>query len=385
MSAARAVFSDISGSPIAQRLLFVLIGFQIILFTTYVFDSAGTLEAVRNNTYTCWPFFQECAQWYVLDVKPSYSQTAWYALMFLLQGAALWALSRGAWLRAQLLYSVTLLSQMVLIFVLSYEAGEAYAYYHALLSLIVLFAPVRAGALVVVGLYVLGGAVEVFNLVTIGREAGEVLPLIPQPLTLVYISSAIALSLIGSWYLLSEDRRYRIGALCLMTLFHVYAGITFDFYYMLFIVPVIWVLFYERPLHDARALRIALGLLALLACLQVWIVGMAHTVNYTFARQHGGVAVSFPTTSGVSNYTVHYQDGTEKSITNEWNRKPCRCSPYTRWFELRNICRAPGVERISWTLDVTAPRFLWHRVVDVENACDLQFRWYGGNDWIRAQ
>ncbi|TSC86215.1 MAG: hypothetical protein G01um10148_721 [Parcubacteria group bacterium Gr01-1014_8] len=381
--------SEFLPSENARILFFIALAYQMFLFATFVGDDAGTVQAYQSNVYTCWPFFQQCGEWYFLNLKQyGYSQTALYGFLFILQTVALFAAIRGRWLAAHGIFLLTWLWEAFFLLVLSYEAGEAYSYLHLLLSAVLLFAACKewtARALVVF-LYVLGGVTEFYRAYILDGLPKD-MPLIPAGVELWFVHGAFALQWIGVWYLLSKDARYRRGVLSVFVAFHVYAGVVFEQYYMLLIVPILPALFWfdvpaKKPsgTYIWRMAIICLGLLMMHA----WIIFALHSRSFTFARPHLGIATYFPATSGVSLATVRYEDGTEKVIKGAWQNRPCRCSPYTRWFELKALCRGePPIREIFWSLDLSFAHEPLHRVIETANVCALDFSIFQTNDWIQ--
>ena len=59
-----------------------------------------------------------------------------------------------------------------------------------------------------------------------------------------------------------------------------------------------------------------------------------------------------------------------------------RCDPYARWFQLNQIClRDPDVESVAWTFDHSINGGPFYRIVDVQDACQLQYKPLEHNAW----
>ena len=132
---------EICTNRTVQTLWWILLAYQVLLFTLFLGDDAATTNAFVSNQYTCWPWLPQCGEWYVLSLKPVMSQSLWYATLFVLQCGAFLAALKERWRLAIGLFATLLAWEAVLVFLLSYEAGEAYIYMHLLLGGIVLFLP----------------------------------------------------------------------------------------------------------------------------------------------------------------------------------------------------------------------------------------------------
>jgi hypothetical protein len=61
-----------------------------------------------------------------------------------------------------------------------------------------------------------------------------------------------------------------------------------------------------------------------------------------------------------------------------------RCDPYEWWARLHTQCeRDPAVSRIAFTFDHSVNGGPFYRIVDAENICDLDYRLFRHNEWIR--
>lgn len=378
---------EIEASRIVRLLFAFLIGYQILLFSTLVANDAGTLNALAQNAHTCWPYFQSCDRLFFLTSNPyGFTQGLFYACVFLMQLSALISVARGKLVYAHFIFVLTLIWEAVLVLLISYEAGEAYIYYHLLLSLIILFFPNKLWhtRALIVGAYVLGALIEYHRTFILGDMPWN-MPFVADVLRPWVVNTAVALQGLGVWYLLSSSARYRRGVILALCAFHVYAGAIFDQYFFLLIAPLLYIVFWDdespsRP--QGRALALVAVFFILIVTVHAWIVVASDTRSFTFARPHLGIATFFPSTSGVSVATIERESGSEV-VRKEWQSRPCRCSPYTRWFELKSLCRHdPTIRGIKWTLDLELGQRAMHRVIDVLDVCAVEFSSVAPNTWI---
>lgn len=384
-------WDEIRSNRALQALWWVLLAYQVLLFTVFLGDDAATTNAFVANQYTCWPWLPHCGEWYFLSLKPALSQTIWYIGLFLLQGAAFAAALKHRWHRAMALFTLLISWEAVLVFLLSYEAGEAYIYMHLLLSAILIALPLKryTAQLSLILVYILGACMEWYRYWYLAGGESFKLPLLSASQSVWMLSVVVAIQIIGIGYLLSRDMRYRRSVLLILIALHAYGALSFDENYFLLIVPVLLILFWEyEPLprrERQHTIVLALGA-AVLVAIHVWIFLASASVNFTFARPHLGISTYFPETSGVSEARITYIDGTTKDIRSSWTNRPCRCSPYSRWFEIKKMCEYDAnIAAISWTLDLSLQRGEWSRVIDVDNVCALEFHVFSGNSWISSR
>ena len=62
-----------------------------------------------------------------------------------------------------------------------------------------------------------------------------------------------------------------------------------------------------------------------------------------------------------------------------------RCDPYAKWFRIQQICKRPEVESVEWKFDHAVNGAPFRRIVDVRDACRLDYEPLAHNDWIRTQ
>ena len=84
-----------------------------------------------------------------------------------------------------------------------------------------------------------------------------------------------------------------------------------------------------------------------------------------------------------STITEHFENGDTNTRvqTNAVARN--RCNPYNYMFLIRQRCEE-DVERIAWHFDHSINGDPFLRIVDVENACDLEYKPFSRNSWIKS-
>src|SRR5262245_48869850 len=72
---------EIEASPPLRWLCVALLVAFFQTFHDWAHDSFVTARTAAHGSHQCWPYFQGCGKWYVLDALPrAYSQTTLYAL-----------------------------------------------------------------------------------------------------------------------------------------------------------------------------------------------------------------------------------------------------------------------------------------------------------------
>src|SRR3954467_1026261 len=68
--------SEIEGEPIIQLALGGLLLSIFLGLSRWFYSHSISISAYNDNTYLCWPYFQDCGRWYFLQALPEgYSQT----------------------------------------------------------------------------------------------------------------------------------------------------------------------------------------------------------------------------------------------------------------------------------------------------------------------
>lgn len=382
-------WEEISSNRSLQVIWWILLAYQVLLFSVFLGDDAGTTNAFVANQYTCWPWLPQCGEWYFLSLKPALSQTVWYVTLFALQGAAFAAAFKQRWYLALSLLAVLLTWESILVLVLSYEAGEAYIYMHLVLGAVLLALPAKRYTLqlCIILVSVLGALMEWYRYWYLAGGASFKLSLLTAGQSVWMISLVFVVQAVGIFYLLSRNNRYRRGVLLVLLALHAYGALSFDEHYFVLMLPVLLALFWDHEsppyLSKLNVVILATGAVLILI-VHLWIFAASASLNFTFARPHLGISTYFPQTSGVSQARIMYTDGTTEDVRSTWTDRPCRCSPYSRWFELKNRCRYDErIASISWTLDLSLQRGKWSRVIDVPNVCSLDFSVLQPNNWIQ--
>jgi hypothetical protein len=79
---------------------------------------------------------------------------------------------------------------------------------------------------------------------------------------------------------------------------------------------------------------------------------------------------------------IYFKDGTNKEIKLESKIAMYSCDPYEEWFKIKRLCNPEKVEKVEWTYDHSLNGDKYKRIVDVENACLLNYKAFSHNKWI---
>lgn len=87
----------------------------------------------------------------------------------------------------------------------------------------------------------------------------------------------------------------------------------------------------------------------------------------------------------ISNATYYFEDETTETETHTSMSARNRCDPYQYWFRFNEICEhKPEVERVAWTFDHSINGNSFLRIVDLEDACSVDYSPFGRNEWIKT-
>jgi hypothetical protein len=385
--------SEIEDSKILQWVYgAILLGFYVTFFD-WVASSNLTVERVVNGTHLCWPFFQNCGDFYFLSSLPyGYTQTTLYAFLFAVMLLAVLAVWIKDWILAHMLMMILFLWELLAMF-LSMSFSANYWYFHLTYTAILLFIPYKLFFLrfTFVFFYFLAGSVKIHSGWILGTYFSSLqtgLPIFPDVLIPLITNLVIFAEIVGSWFLFSSRWLLQRAALAYFTIFHLYSGVIVKYIYPTIVLPLLLILFVplyqkEEPPWNLKALFGWVLVIFLLGLQSIsWFI--PGDVKLTLEGNYYGLYMFEANHQCVSTAKVYHTDGSVEKGRIESDSARNRCDPYRRWFRLRQICeRGEEVERISWQFDHSINGGPFYRIVDEENICVLTYKPFRHNEWIR--
>ena len=396
----RRVFSinEIEKEPILQIALGALLLSVFLGLSRWFYSHTFSVSAYTDNVYTCWPYFQDCGRWYFLQALPEgYSQSIFFMGVYALMVLAAYFMYRKEWTLVHMALSVVWVCKFIILFILTSQLAANFDYYDTLLLFVVLFLPSKLffARLAFVLFYFLSSTIKIHEgwiLGTYFTTLSTGLPLFGNALAPLVTNLVIFMQIVGVWFLFSSKKLFQRTALIYFILFHLYSGILVGFRYPTIALVMLLVLFALPPVQSVlvpRATKRALAgwlFVALLFVIQfIPIIVIRGDQKMTLEGNYYGFFMFEANHQCISRSTVHFSNGTTRESIRESSDSTWRCDPYELWFVNHNRCeRNPEITHIEWTFDHSINGGPFYRMVDVEDACALEYKAFSHNEWIRV-
>jgi hypothetical protein len=393
----RRVFSieEIEFSRVLQWFFWALLFGFYVTFDNWVLHPGLTAQAFAANKYSCWPYFQNCGIFNILSVLPyGYSQTTLYAFLLGVMFLAAYLAWKKDWVLAHMAMVVLFIWEFLVVFVFSAQFSGNYDYYHVIMGLIFLFIPNKDFFLkiVFVILYFLAGTIKIHEGWILGTYFSSLttgMPLFPNWSIPLLTNFVIFLEICGAWVLLSSRKLLQRGAVLFFVIFHLYSTCLVAFHYPAIVMPFLLILFgplFTQPeIPRNRRALIGWGFVGLLFMLQFISILIPGDVKMTNEGNKFGLYMFEANHQCASQADVYKGGIMIDRIEKESISARNRCSAYDIWFRLQQICkRDRKVERISWIFDHSVNGGPFYRIVDVDDACALEYKILGHNTWIKT-
>lgn len=394
----RTLFSvhEIEGSPILQIALGALLLSFFIGLSRWFYSESFSVSAYLDNTYTCWPYFQSCGEWYFLQSLPfGYSQNIVFMAVFALMALAAYCMYTRRWTLVHAIMLALWIFKAVILFGLTQQLAANYDYYDTALLFVILFLPHKLffARLTFVLFYFLAATIKIHEGWVLGSYFTSLatgLPVFGNDLSPVVTNLVIIMQIVGSWLLFSAKPSLRYIALGYFILFHLYSGVFVGFRYPTVALVMLLVLFGIKwkeshvavPL-DRRSLA-GWCFVAILFVLQFIPISIPGDQKLTLEGNYYGLFMFEANHQCVSRTVTHYRDGTSYEKVKQSADAKWRCDVYEYWFAIKNHCnRDAKTERIEWTFDHSINGGPFYRIVDTKDACELSYKPFVHNEWIR--
>lgn len=385
---------EIARSRTLQLAAGVLLLGWLLEFQSWFRFPDFTLNAVRDGLHLCWPWFQSCGEWYFLTTGTlGYSQSVLYAGLWALMALALLALVYRKYAYMHAIFFV-LFAWEVLGMFFAYRFAVNYWYFHLLMAALFLCARGKLAFLrvAVVVFYVFAGIIKLTPSWISGEyfsALSQGLYLFPDMLIPVATGAVILMELVLVWYLLSSRREYRLSVLAILFVFHTYSVIYVGFTYPTVVLPMVLVVFLS---NEEVRIRVRTFMRSIAGTV---IVGFFVAVHLVPLFIHGDVRITLEGNKyGNYMFRANYQCESRATFVHTSGRAVVkdstsffanyRCDPYGHYFYLKQMCvNDETIERIAWTFDTAVDGSPFMRIVNVENACELEYTPFLHNEWIR--
>ncbi|MFZ2593209.1 MAG: hypothetical protein WAX38_00350 [Minisyncoccia bacterium] len=367
-----------------------------VAFSDWSKSNALTVETLRQGGATCWPYFQNCTDYYFLSNLPyGYSQTTLYmGLMgvLLLIG---YCIQKKEWILAHMLLFIPYLWHGACVFFLTHQYGGNYDYYLFTFTTVLLFVShkeyfVKAA---LVSFYFLSTAAKIHEAWVLGTYFTPLiggLPYFPDWSVPFLTNQLIFMEMVGAWVLLSNRPILQKAVAAYFIFFHLYSGILVGYRYPTTVLPTLIIVFalfykYQNPPVDKKSIAGWL-LVGLLFCAQSVPFFIPGDQKFTLEANRIGLYMFESNHQCVSTGTLETMYGEKIDITNFSSAARNRCDPYDYLQRIQYACtHTKDVKQVRWTLDHSINGGPFYREVDVENACALTYYAWSHNEWIKFQ
>jgi hypothetical protein len=375
--------------------LFIFDLFQT--FSRWINDNFTTLNYIKNNLAVCPPYFQDCLRYYFLDNTPvSYGQNILYMILGIFLFLALYFLYVKDYNKFLLFVSVPFLYKIFYQYFLTYLVPGNYNVLGIFFGLVLLFSTYKIFYLrvLLVSFYFCAAVVKIHE----GYFTGSVfsslnlgVPLIPN-IFLSYVGILFfLLCIIAPVFLLfSKNKNTKLISLIMLTCFHLYSITMVSFRYPILIIPILWLLFYfekEDFVLDKKYLKdyFSIFIIGFMFSLQVIPLFIKGDERLTGEGYRYGYYMYDGNHQCESVKNIYFKDGANKIIKLENKIAMNSCDPYEEWFKIKRLCNPEKVEKVEWTYGHSLNGDKYKRIVNVENACLLNYKAFSHNKWINEK
>lgn len=366
-----------------------------ITFYGWIFSPAISLSTAAKGEHVCWPYFQSCERLFFLESVTDYSQSMFYAALYGLMLVAVYCIKKREWVLTHAILLLCWLWKFLVIFVLSKMTKANFDYYDIVLGAALLFLPHKLffARLLFAFLYFLASTIKIHEgwiLGTYFTTLQNGLPLFPDAIAPLVTSGVILLQIIGGWFLMSQKTLRQRAVLWIFVLFHLYSIILVGYRYPTTALTMLLVLFGPgyTPLRPPVDRKSVVGWAMVIALVAVQMIGyiIPGDQKLTLEGNAYGLFMFEANHQCRSTATFFLKDGTRVTDSRDNTSARYRCDPYDIWFRLKQKCRKrDDIKSIAWTFDHSINGGPFRRIVDVLDACSLEYHPFSRNTWIRDE
>ncbi len=378
---------EIENSKVLQIFaIFLLVGFWLSFEHWIGFDTART-----SHNPLCWPFFQSCTDWYIIDSKlpDGYSQNIFYSGLFGFIFGGLYLAYFQRWKGVYLILWILFLWKCYITFT-SFYTRPNFELYHTIFTLIFLCVPHKKFFLRLsdIWFYFLAAAVKFHPGWILGTYFTSLqlgMPIFPDSLAPVWTNVLIFIQLFGVWFLFSQNKIWRSGILLILVGFHLYSAILVGYRFPFMAGVPLLILFAYEPLSK---LQVPIDKKSILGWCVIVFLFIAQMISHLIPGDEkitleGNFYGQF---MFEANHQCVYRVKEKETVLNHGsiNSARQRCDPYTILSQFKRVYCVDGGTPKSWTLDHSINGGPFYRVVDVPDLCTLEYKPFGRNSWINA-
>jgi hypothetical protein len=368
-----------------------------ITFDKWFFQDTITKEAFADGLSRCWPYFQSCTEWHILQTLPhGYSQPILYMVLFGLLALAVFLMHKKDWVLAQMVALPLFLWHFLMVFVLTQQYAANYEYFLFLFGFILFFLPHKEFFLKVslALLYFCAATLKLNDGWLLGTYFSAMkggLPIFGENMIPVWTNLVILMQIVGVWFLFCKNKLVQRLTLFFFATFHLYSGVLVGYMYPVTVFPTLMILFgawyrhAETPL-DKRAIP-GFVLITAMVIIQFTPFMVEGDHRSTLEANKYGLFMFEANHQCDSTAVFTLVDG--RTETKHWQTDSARfrCDPYKYFTKMQHICTYNDVpvQSASWTFDHSINGGPFMRIVDEDDACGLEYKPFEHNEWIKIE
>lgn len=367
----------------------IMLGFYVT-FNSWMLNFGTTTRAVRQQSYLCWPLFQDCSSLIWLSTLPDgYSQTTLYMCLFGVMIAGVYMMYEQRWEVVHGCLVVLFLAKLYFMLV-NYQLKGNYDYYHNVFCLIYLLFPSKKFFLrfVLVFFYFLSTATKIHPSWVAGQYFTALqtgLPLFPAGTEALATNLVIFMEMIGAWFLFSRHVILQRAVFYFFVVFHLYSGILVGYRYPATVLPPLIILFgpwFKPPAFIPMGKGAIPGwsLMGLLCIGQMVPHLIRGDEKLTLEGNFFGL---YMFEANHQCYVTVQRPGEPPRKMTSVNARD-RCDPYEYWFRAKHSCNSPNDE-ISMVMGHSINGGPFREIVNEKNICKLEYTPFMHNSWIKDE
>lgn len=377
-----------------KALAFVIVFDMIITFSDWIKDNYVTLSSAKNNIAVCPPYFQSCLDYYFLDSTPyGYGQNILYMFLGTILFASLYFLYTEDYKKFAYFMSIPLLFKFMMLYIFTYLNTGNYNLLGLSMAMVLLYSKrklyylrillivfyLSAASIKLDKGYLTGG---IFDSLQLG------VPLFPHYMNSFLGILFLILCLISPILLFNKAKRIRVTYLVLLTLFHMYSIAVVGFRFPSLVIPTLWVIYFFEK--DEFNYNIKTFFMEFIGPTVIIFTIILQSIPFIIKGDHvlTGEGYKFGYYMFLANYqcvstvTTHNSNEEYKTYVSSSTKALYMCDPYIDYFRIKRSCDPGKVKNIEWTFDKSINGSPYMRIINIKNACKLEYSAFSHNDWI---
>jgi len=358
--------------------------------------NAGTVESAKNKRFACPDYFQGCEKWLFLRHGiDQISHAVYFSFLLFVMFLFVISIYKKKWFYVHLIFIFLICNQLYFSFLSGTQIATAFEYFSLVTATVMAISTNRIADLRVtwVFLYFLAGLVKIHESWIVGTYFSTLrqgLYLFPDWSIPLLTNLVICSEICGIWFLLSKNKYVRLTIYTYFMIFHFYSAIYVNWFYPMLAIPTLTILFLEDNKNDRIDSKQKISkqnFLFLIFLAIVNIMPVFLSKNNKIDNVAGSLAMNMfdSNRQSHSELKIIYKNKTSKVLEAWTSNSFLRVWPSHFLYKIKQLCLSNSeIEKIKWTMDISMNGEPFKRIVDSEDACVLNFNFWGENNWINV-